>query len=339
MPDIDEDVMRELMILSTGDLFARPAATAEALRRQRQRRLRTRVLGVTGIAAAAGVTVGTLAIPSGAARPVVAAGSSGTTHAAQPTAAQQTLYGLSAAAAATRRAAGRYVVLTEKSADTAPGSSGAGSETGPKTSVIDTVTGGGVTYQDIAVSGANGAPQPPAVLNAAPGTSPTIAQLDAMPTSPAALRGFLLSQAKQQLAQAYAEEQRAAKLKSNGKVKVKAFPALAGQPTDDDLVFEQAADLLWEPDLSSALRAGVYKVLADTPGVTVKTGVTDSAGRPAVEISRVSTAAKDDVETFENPRTGATLESAWLEPSGEFLEDLYLSISYTNHLPANPYQG
>jgi hypothetical protein len=336
MPDIDEDVMRELMILSTADLFARPAATAEALRRQRQRRLRTRVLGVTGIAAAAGVTVGTLAIPSGAARPVVAAGPPGTTHAAQLTAAQQTLYGLSAAAAATHRAAGRYVVLTEKSADTVPGSSGAGSETGPKTSVIDTVTGGGVTYQDIAVSGANGDPQPPAVLNAAPGTSPTIAQLDAMPTSPAALRGFLLAQAKQQLAQAYALEQRAAKLRSQEKAKIKALQA---QPTDDDLVFEQAADLLWEPDLSSGLRAGVYKVLADTPGVTVKTGATDSAGRPAVEISRVSTAAKDDVETFENPRTGATLESAWVEPGGDVLEDLYLSISYTNHLPANPYQG
>ena len=132
MPDIDEDVMRELMILSTADLFARPAATAEALRRQRQRRLRTGVLGVTGIAAAAGVAVGTLAIPSGAARPVVAGGASGTTHAAQLTAAQQTLYGLSAVAAATHRAAGRYVVLTEKSVDTAPGSSGAGSETGPE---------------------------------------------------------------------------------------------------------------------------------------------------------------------------------------------------------------
>ena len=39
MPDIDEDVMRELMIRSTANLFARPAATAETLRWQRQRRL------------------------------------------------------------------------------------------------------------------------------------------------------------------------------------------------------------------------------------------------------------------------------------------------------------
>jgi hypothetical protein len=335
MRDIDDDVMSQLMIQSTADLFAGPAATAEALRRQRQRRLRTRVLGVTGVAAAAGLAVGTLAIPSGAARPVVAAGPSGTTHAAQLTAAQQTLYGLSAAAASFDRPAGRYVVMTEKSIDVANGS-GNDDEAGPKTDVIDTLTGGGVTYQDIKVTGANGDPQPPAVLQAAKGTSPTTRQLDAMPTSPAALRGFLLAQAKQQLAQAYALGQRAAKLRSQEKAKIKALQA---QPTDDDLVFEQAADLLWEPDLSSALRAAVYKVLADTPGVTVKTGVTDSAGRPAVEISRVSTAAKDDVETFENPRTGATLESAWLEPTGEFLEDLYLSISYTNHRPANPYQG
>ena len=340
MPDIDEDIMRELMIQSTADLFARSAPTAEALRRRRQRQLRTRVLGATGIAAAAGLAVGTLAIPSGAqpaARPGVAAGSAGpagTTHAAQLTVAQQTLYGLSTAAAATQRPAGRYVVLAEKSVDNEPG--GAGSETGPKTSVIDTVTGGGVTYQDITVSGSNGDPQPPAVLNAPADSSPTTAQLDAMPTSTAGLRAFLLSQAKQQLNQAYAEL--AQKAKKGGK-KI-ATPIRKGpQPTDNDLVFEQAADLLWEPHLSSALRAAVYKVLADTPGVQVKSGVTDSAGRPAVEISRVASFAKENVETFENPRTGATLESAWLEPTGEFMEDLYLSISYTNQIPANPYQG
>ncbi len=100
MRDIDDDVMSQLMIQSTADLFAGPAATAEALRRQRQRRLRTRVLGVTGVAAAAGLAAGTLAIPSGSA-------SSGTTHIAQLTAAQQTLYGLSAAAASFDRPACR----------------------------------------------------------------------------------------------------------------------------------------------------------------------------------------------------------------------------------------
>jgi hypothetical protein len=329
MPDIDDDVMNQLMIQSTADLFAGPAATAQALRRRRQHRLRTRVLGVTGIAAAAGLAAGTLAIPSGG------ASSAGTTHIAQLTAAQKTLYGLSAAAAGFDRPAGRYVVMTEKSIDIANGS-GNDDEVGPKTDVIDTLNGGGVTYQDIKVTGDNGDPQPPAVLQAAKGTSPTTRQLDAMPTSPAKLRAFLLAQAKQQLTQAYAWE--AQQAKKAGK-KIPATLPKGPTPTDNDLVFEQAAGLLWEPNLSPALRAALYKVLADTPGVQVKTGARDSSGRPAVEIGRTDQVAKAKVETFENPKTGATLESAWIEPSGELLEDLYLSITYTNHIPANPYQG
>ncbi len=334
MPDTDEDVMHELMFRSTADLFARPAAAAAALRRQRQRRLRARVLGVTGIAAAAGLAVGTLATgvgaPGAGARPAGAAASAGGTKAVQLTDAQRTLYGLSAAAAATPpQQADRYVVLSENTIDIALGSGGE-SETVPKTSVIDTVTGGGVTYQDITASGSN---EPPKVLNSPAGSSPTSAQLAAMPEDPAKLRAFLLAQAKQQLTTAYADEQGQAK--SAGK-KIGGAGSETG-PTDDDLVFEQAANLLWEPHLTPALRAAVYKVLAETPGVTVKTGVTDSARRPAVEISRNSTWDNERVETFENPRTGATLESAWVEPWGGVAEDLYLSISYTSHIPANPY--
>jgi hypothetical protein len=333
MPDIDEDVMRELMFRSTADLHARPRATAMALKRQRQHRTRVRVLGVTGVAAAAGLTAGVLAIPSGA---HTAVNPGGTAQTVQLTAAQQTLYGLSATAAGIARPAGRYVVLSEKSIDVAHGKSVNLSEIGPKTSVIDTLTGGGVTYQDITVRGAKGTPQPPAALPGVKGTSPTSAQLDAIPTSPAKLRGFLLNQAKTQLSQAYAEE--AVQAKKAGKKIPTPFPK-GPQPTDNDLVFEQAADLLWEPHLSPALRAGLYKVLAGTPGVQVKNGATDSAGRPAVEISRLDQVAKANVETFENPKTGATLETAWAEPSGELIEDLYLSITYTNHIPANPYQG
>ena len=330
MPDTDEDVMRELMFRSTADLFAAPAAATAALRRQRQRRLRARVLGVTGVAAAAGLAVGTLATGMGAAAPSGSTGSTGGTKAVQLTDAQRTLYGLSAAAAATaQRPPGRYVVLSENTVDIPLGSGGE-SETVPKTSVIDTVTGGGVTYQDITASGAN---EPPTVLKSPAGSSPTSAQLDAMPENPARLRAFLLAQAKQQLTLAYADQQ--AQAKSAGK-KIGSAGSATG-PTDDDLVFEQAANLLWEPHLTPGLRAAVYKVLADTPGVKVKTGVSDSAGRPAVEISRNSTWDNERVETFENPRTGATLESAWVEPWGEVLEDLYLSISYTSHIPANPY--
>jgi hypothetical protein len=97
--------------------------------------------------------------------------------------------------------------------------------------------------------------------------------------------------------------------------------------------------MLWEPDLSPALRSAVYKVLAATPGVRVKTGVTDTSGRPATEISRVNTVAHDDAETFLDPRTGGTLESAWAYPSGEFDADLYEKITYTNALPSDPYNG
>jgi hypothetical protein len=173
---------------------------------------------------------------------------------------------------------------------------------------------------------------PPSVLRAAPGTSPTIRQLDAMPTGTAALRAELLAQAKQQLAEANKQVQEQV-AKAGKKSRVAAAPA----PTDDDLVFEQASDLLWQPDLSPALRAAVYKVLAATPGVIVEAGTADSSGRPAVEISRTDTVGKTDVETFENPKTGATLESSWRQASGEFDEDLYLSISYTNTVPPSPY--
>jgi hypothetical protein len=89
---------------STDDLFAPPAAAAEAIRRQRRRRMRTRVIGVAGTAAAAGLAVGTLASSSGqGARPAQAGrgGSPATSQAvpARLTAAQKTLFGLSAAAA------------------------------------------------------------------------------------------------------------------------------------------------------------------------------------------------------------------------------------------------
>jgi hypothetical protein len=332
MPEIDEDILRQLMVRSTDDLFAPSAAVAGAIKRQRRHRMRTRVIGVAGTAAAAGLAVGTLASTSGAgAHPGPAGpGASGSTSKAAPiqlTAAQRSLFGLSAAAAKTPRPSGRYVVLTEKTSTLSSGSGVVVSEIGPKTTVIDTITGGGRVYQDITLSGSGsaGTPPPPAAATAAPGSSPTVAQLDAMPTDPAKLRAVLLAQAKYQLAQA---NQMSAAKGSNK----------APRPTDDDLVYEQAADLLWEPDLSPALRSAVYKVLAATPGVIVKTGATDSSGRPAIEISRQDTVYKTNVETFEDPATGTTFESAWISP-GETDEDLYKSITYTDTIPANPYKS
>ena len=72
MPEIEEDILRQLMVRSTDDLFAPPAAATAAIRRQRRHRTRTRVLGAAGTAAAAGVAVGVLVSSGSGARPAQA---------------------------------------------------------------------------------------------------------------------------------------------------------------------------------------------------------------------------------------------------------------------------
>jgi hypothetical protein len=252
------------------------------------------------------------------------------------TAAQRELFSLSAAAAATPRGKGRFVVLTEQTTDI--DSSGA-KETGPKTNVIDIITGGGLTYQGITVTNGNGAPTPPSVLKAANGTSPTRAQLDAWPTGTAALRAALLAQSKRESGQA--QQFMDQKLRAEEKLLGRKLRAIPAQPrlTDDDLVFEQAAAMLWQPDLSPALRSALYKVLAATPGVKVEVGVKDSSGRAATLISRHADSGGYTVRTYENPRDGSTLESAWAGPGTSFEEDLYQHIGYTDTIPPNPYKG
>jgi hypothetical protein len=110
--------------------------------------------------------------------------------------------------------------------------------------------------------------------------------------------------------------------------------------SDDDYVFDQAATMLWNPLVGPALRSALYKVLAETPGVQVRTGARDSLGRPAVEISRYESAASVNEETFEDPRTGAVLETAFVyrgdTPEGT---DVYLSVTGHPNLPPDPYGG
>jgi hypothetical protein len=339
MPDLDEDVLRQLMLRSTDDLFAPPAAAAAAIRHQRRRRMRTRVLGVAGTAAAAGLAIGTLASSSGSgARPAQASPGAGARTAqasrggsakasqaapAAPTAAHATLLSLSVAAAKTPRPSGRYVILTQMTytVDSASAQGGKGSAIGPTTDVINTVTGGGLEYQDITIVGLD-QPKPPSVLIASPGNNPTNAQLDAMPTDPKALRAFLLAQWKQQNQPPAPDAN---------------FKTPIGWTTDAH-VFDQAANLLFEPNLSPALRAAAYEVLAATPGVIVNKDATDSSGRPAVEISRLDSDGYTDIEAFEDPATGATFETTWIG-SGELDEDLYQSITYANAIPPNPYKA
>jgi hypothetical protein len=60
MPDFEDDALRDLMVRATEDLVAPRTAAARAIRRQRWRRTRVRVLGVAGTAAAVGLAVGVL---------------------------------------------------------------------------------------------------------------------------------------------------------------------------------------------------------------------------------------------------------------------------------------
>jgi hypothetical protein len=153
-----------------------------------------------------------------------------------------------------------------------------------------------------------------------------------MPADPAALRAALLSQAEQQLAQAQAEQQQA----MAGKPGASPKPVL--KQTDEDLVFEQATDMLWNPLVGPALRSALYKVLAGTPGMAVDAHAADAGGRPAVEISRYNSVAGVEEQTFENPATGAVLETAFFygagKPEGT---DLYTSVTSGNTLPGDPY--
>jgi hypothetical protein len=248
--------------------------------------------------------------------------------------AQRVLYRLSSAAAAAPQLTGRYVELTE--IDTFPGMSRiparlkktlaimkkvpalraeylgtlrhlkelrSGPQTYQRTSVIDSRTGDTWTYQH-----GQGIP---AELPVARHGSPTKAEFAAWPTRPAALRGLLLTQARQQ-------------------------PQGRGE-TPGDLVFQQASNWLWNPLLSPALRSALYKVLAATPGVVVRTHARDATGRPAIEISRFDSAVKQDLATFENPATGTVLESS-VSVTGAG-RSVYQSVTSHATLPGNPYGG
>ena len=154
-----------------------------------------------------------------------------------------------------------------------------------------------------------------------------------------------VAHAKQQNAQAEKIMQRKLEQEAKKDGKAPAFAMQAPGIDDNTLVYEQATYTLWSPLLSPALRAALYKVLAATPGVVVKTGVKDSLGRPADEISRYNSFAHEYTEVFDNPATGATLETADVTPANPRLHitasygsDLYQSITRTNTIPPNPYR-
>ncbi len=322
MPGTDEDILRDLMGRATGDLHAAPAVTARVLARQRHHRWRNRAVATVVTGAAAGTVAG-----------VVVAGQGGTAgpqaHGtpAHLTAAQHVLYQLSDAAAAAPAPSGRYVTLTETQS--------AGVK---RTSVLDSQTGDVHTYQQ--------GPGVPAELPVARHDSPTAAEFTSWPTDPAKLRAALLAQSKQETAKAEKEfQQQLSQLPASlRQKKAAAAGGVAPGITDDDLVFEQATDTLWNPLVPPALRSALYKVLADTPGVVVRTHTHDMSGRPATEISRVDNPEGEITSTFENPATGTVLESLFVTPANPAQHvtastdyDLYQPITSSNALPVSPY--
>jgi hypothetical protein len=313
--------LRDLMGRAVGDLHASPAVTTRVLARQRRRHWRNRAVTTVVTGAAAGTVAGVVVAGQGAA----VRSQPGVTP-ARLTAAQHVLYQLSDAAAAAPAPAGRYVELTETQSGGVR-----------RTSVLDRQTGDVYTYQ----RGAG----VPSDLPVAKHDSPTTAQFAGWPTEPARLRALLLSQARQQNALAEKELQQQL---STLPAKLREKKAATAQPeagiTADDLVFEQATDTLWNPLVPASLRSALYKVLAGTPGVSVRTHTRDLSGRPAIEISRVDNPQGETTSTFEDPATGAVLESLFVTPANPSTGatastdyDLYQSITSSSTLPANPY--
>jgi hypothetical protein len=320
MTSLDEQLIGDLMRRSTGDLHASAALAGQVTARQRRRTTRHRITGLVATGAAAGTAFGVIAATGGTA----ATGGVRTTPGAgiRLTAAQQTLSHLSSVAATASPLTGRYVVMTATQDGNVD-----------RTTVIDQQTGDIWTYQ-------KGAGLQP-VLPVARHDSPTSAQFAAMPTDPAALRTLLISQFWQQQRQADSFFERQAR--KAGKAIPK--PKVASKITGDDIVFDQATDMLWNPLVGPDLRSALFKVLEDTPGVVVDSSATDPHGRPAIEISRVDSYG-EKTAVFENPSTAAMLADTFTSTSqsqangsGWSGSDVYLSVTSTNTAPTASQYG
>lgn len=335
MPQTDEEVVRELLHRATDDLRAPSAVTAGIVTRHRRRLRSTRILSITTTSVAAAAVVATVVVtrvgPSapGHVHPPAALPSTELPTVKLPPiklTAVQVLDQLSVAAADAPEPTGRYIALTEMDIypDAAYPANFPSEFLNPKlsplqkeqlqhmvmeygverTNVFDAVTGDVWTYQR-----GTGAP---AAAPAAKHWSPTRAEFAAWPTNPTKLRALLVRQAGQTVG----------------------LDIIGVKLTADDLVFEEATTWLWNPLLSPALRSAMYKVLAAMPGVTVKTGTTDAAGRPAVEISRYDSFAGLE-STYETPSTGAMLEQDFTDVGPA----VYAAVTGYATPPANPYSG
>ncbi|MGH9107386.1 MAG: hypothetical protein ACRDZX_16480 [Acidimicrobiales bacterium] len=325
MPTLEEDMIRTLLQRCTEDLHAPPLTSLPRRISARTSHWRQTALGAAAaVGVAAAVVIGIS--PSTSSNPSVhlSPGTAGTAAVPGHTALEE----LASASLTAPPPQGRYAVMTETQ------------DNYSKTSVIDSITGDAWTYQQ-----GNGVPSElPVALH----FSKTATEFAKMPTDPTALRAALISQAE---AEGAGEEATGPPARAGAgswpvtmqKAPVTTQNAAVGQTTDGE-VFQQATDMLWNPLVPPALRSALYKVLAGTPGAQVNTNVHDGAGRPAVEISRVSSGGSTEA-TFESPSTGAVLETMFessnpatgqITPSGM---DLYLSTTWSNSVPANPYSS
>jgi hypothetical protein len=331
MPATDEDIVRDLLHRYAS--HARPPASiaTEVVARQRRREFRRRIVSVAVTGAALGTAAGVIAVAPGHSSPAPGgpAASGGTGPTIQLTADQRELYHLSSLAAKQPQGHGRYAVMSTAGTDV------------KDTSVIDTRTGNMWSYQE----GSDGTPSGKGFT---PHYSPTAARLAAMPTSLPALRAALIAQWKQQT------QATPSPVEKTGPVPI----ARPVPESKDDMVFQQATYLLWNPLVSPSLRSALYKVLAAVPGVTVTPSAHDSTGRSAVELSRTDTGGlpngKSDRQvyaTYESPVTGAVLESVITYPPGSDIvtpqnphgngtvvdTTVYLSVTWAGSVPPNPY--
>ena len=313
--------LRTAMALEGNDglVAAGPALHAD----QPVRRIRRRVL--TGVAASLVLaTVATVGVLSTAFSPNVAPGGN-SKRAVHLSAAQSELYQLAGYSAGEPSQTGRYVVLSETDSET--GSTG----TSERTSVIDTQTGASWTYQQ-GYSGSD----IPALLTTGPDPTATEAWYSALPLDSTALRAKLLTIATQQ--QNQADQRMQQQVDKYGKAfVVPDQPAL----TDDDLVYQEADDLLWSPQVQPDLRSALYKVLAGCSGYTVNLNATDPDGRAAIAMTRTYNSIHETDTTYENPTTGAVLAQVWADNTGgsdaSTITAWYEPVTSTNTLPPNPY--
>ena len=308
MPKTDEDALRELLHRATDDLDAPPAVTAGIVTRHYRRLRNTRILSIATTSVAAAAVV--------AAMVVTRVGPSAGGHGQHPVAlpvttlpplnltAVQVLDQLSVASGRAAQPIGRYVALTENDGYY------------QRTTVFDGLTGDVWSYSHVDRAYQHGS-NVPSESPVAKHWSPTRAEFATWPTNPAKLRALLISQG----AQAGADDEEGVQSE------------MINGATPDDLIFQEATNWLWNPLLSPALRAAMYKVLAATPGVTVNTGITDKADRPAIEISRRD--SDERFTTFESPSTGAVLEQDFSDAGTA----VYAAVTGYATIPANPYSG